>query len=174
MSLQGLHRGRPRLFRSLAVLDELAVAAIADPSLGRPVPEVARRRPGHGESPLRRIGHAAVAPVRQRPGALDEIGGVGTHRPFVSIGADFAVHVEIVQEHELARQRVVIGRHALGEKAKLRLAVALGNVAENLVVGAVLLDDVDDVLDRRRVADAAREWDVPRRASLPCTAVGSP
>ena len=137
-----------------AVLDELAVAAVADPLLGGLVPEVAAGRPGGLEQvPFRRIGDAAVAAVAERPDPLDEVAGVGPHRPFVPVGADLALDVEVVEQHELAGQGVVVGRDRLGEQADARLAVALGHVAEDLVVGAVLLDDVDDVLDRRGVAD---------------------
>ncbi len=103
--------------------------------------------------PLGRIGDAAIAAIAERPDPLDEVAGIGPHRPFVAVGADLALDVEVVEQHELADQGVVVGRDGLGEQADARLAVAFGHVAEDLVVGAVLLDDVDDVLDRRGVAD---------------------
>ena len=51
----------------------------------------------------------------------------------------------------------MIGRDSLGKKAQPGVAVALRNVAEDLVVGAVLLDDVDAVLDRARLAELGRD-----------------
>ena len=54
------------------------------------------------------------------------------------------------------RQGVVIGRHLFAEDGQARIAVALLHVAEHLVVGAVLLDDVDDVLEDRRLAVSSR------------------
>ena len=138
----------------LPVGDELAVAAIAHPFGGGLVPEVAAGRPGDlVEGPLRRIRNAAIAAIAQRPDPLDEIGGISPHRPFVAVGADLALDVEVVQQHELAGQGVVVGRDRLGKQAEVRIAVAFLHVAEDLVVGAVFLDDVDDVLDRRRLAD---------------------
>ena len=42
----------------------------------------------------------------------------------------------------------MVGHDRLAQAAKLGVAVALRQVAEDLVVGPVLLDDVEDVLDR--------------------------
>ena len=86
-----------------------------------------------------------TAAIDERPDLLDEVGGVGAHRPFVAVGRHLAVAVEVVQQHELAGQLVVVGRDLLGEEAQVRVAIALLHVAEDLVVGAVLLDDVDDM-----------------------------
>ena len=48
----------------------------------------------------------------------------------------------------------MVGGDVLAEDAERRVAVALGQIAEHLVVGAVLLDDIDDVLEDARLADA--------------------
>ncbi len=48
---------------------------------------------------------------------------------------------------------MMVRRQLLREETELRFAVAFGHVAEHLIVGAVLLHNVDDVLDRRFVAD---------------------
>ena len=48
---------------------------------------------------------------------------------------------------------MVIGSDGLGEEAKMGVALAFGQVAEDLVVGPILLDDVDDILDRRGIAN---------------------
>ncbi len=47
---------------------------------------------------------------------------------------------------------VQVGRNFLAEKVKCLIAVALAHVAEHLIVGAVFFDDVDDVLNRRKMA----------------------
>ena len=62
------------------------------------------------------------------------------------------VDVEVVEQHEFARQLVMIGRDVLAEQHQRGIAVAFLHVAEHLIVGAILLDDVDDVLDRRQRA----------------------
>ena len=45
-----------------------------------------------------------------------------------------------------------VWRDVLAEEAQRRIAAAFRHVAENLVVRAVLLDDVDRVAERRRFA----------------------
>src|SRR5205823_5592161 len=82
-----------------------------------------------------------TGPVNERPNFFNEIGGIGSHRPFMTVRRDFAVAVKIVQEHELTRQPVVVRRDLLGENTEARIAVAFRHIAEKLVVRAVLLDD---------------------------------
>ena len=48
---------------------------------------------------------------------------------------------------------MLVRRDPLREKAQRRVAVALADVAQHLVVGAVLLDDVDAMFDRAGPAD---------------------
>src|SRR4030095_11014686 len=69
----------------------------------------------------------------------------------VAVGAHFAFNVEIVEEDEVAGELVVVGCDALWKEAECRIAVSLGHVAEHLVVGAVLLNYVKAVFDRRGV-----------------------
>src|SRR5207248_7438681 len=61
---------------------------------------------------------------------------------------------EAVEDAEALGERVVVGRRVAAEVQERRVAVGLAEVAEQLVVGAVLLDDVDDVLERRVAAAA--------------------
>ena len=68
------------------------------------------------------------------------------------VGADVGVHVEVVEQHELARQLVQVGRDVFAEQHQRGVAIAFLHVAQHLVVGAVLLHDVDDVLDGRQRA----------------------
>ena len=146
--------------RRRAVLDELAVAPVGHTLGGGAVPEIAPGRAGDGIDflvPLGGIGRLLLAAVAERPGPFDVVGGVRPHGPFVPVGADLAFDVEVVEQHELADQGVMVGRHLRGEEAEARLAVALGEVAEDLVVGPVLLDDVDAVRDRRRQARLERD-----------------
>src|SRR5207247_8493900 len=56
--------------------------------------------------------------------------------------------IKIVEQHELARELVVVGCDFFTEQTQPRIAVALRQVAKDLVVGAVLLDDVNAILDR--------------------------
>ena len=78
----------------------------------------------------------------------------------MAVGADIAVDVEIVEQDEFARQLVEIGREVLAEEDQRRVAVAFFHVAQHLIVAAILLDDVDDVLD---VGERARAGPVSHR-----------
>ena len=75
----------------------------------------------------------------------------------MAVGAVAAGGIEIVQQHELARQAALIGDHVFRVGVERGLAVPLAQIAEHLIVGAILLDDVDDVLDGRAVAGAQRD-----------------
>ena len=66
----------------------------------------------------------------------------------MSIGADVAIHVEIVEQHKFTGQLVMIRADVFLEETKRRIAGSHSNVAEHLIVAAILLDDIDHVFDR--------------------------
>src|SRR5713101_8471289 len=70
-------------------------------------------------------------------------------RPVPAFAADPAAGIKIVEGDELPRELVMIGSERLGKKCEPRITVAFLEVAEHLVIGAVLLQDVDDVVDAR-------------------------
>ena len=61
--------------------------------------------------------------------------------------------VGVVVQAELVGQRVLVGRHLRAELGQSAVSVALGDVAEQLVVAAVLLHQKEHVLDRRGITD---------------------
>ena len=68
----------------------------------------------------------------------------------MALRADFGVDEKAVEEAEAARQRVVVwGDGQVGEIDEAGVAIAFLHVAENLIVGAVLFNDVDDMMKRR-------------------------
>ena len=69
----------------------------------------------------------------------------------MAVGADIGADIEVVEQHEVIGDLVMIGRDVLAEEHQRRVAIALLDIAENLVVGAVFLHDVDDVLDGRGI-----------------------
>src|SRR5262249_39117167 len=91
----------------------------------------------------------------RRPTALGEVGGVSGGRPGMPVDAYFAVAIEIVQDHKLLRQAVLVGSNLAPKDGQAGIPVAFGQIAEYLIVGAVLFDDVDDVLNGRPGADLA-------------------
>ena len=120
VSLQRGHGGFVKL-GLLVVGSPFAVAPVADPRFCGTIPDVAAvgtRRVI--ESALARIGKLAprVFPVTLRPVAFHPVAGIGRHAPFVAVRTDLAFHVEIVEEHELFREGVVVGRDFFGKEAE--------------------------------------------------------
>ena len=148
-----MQRGDARFARVIgcfAVIDEFAVAAIAHTRLAGAVPQIAFRRLRHFEIAFAGIGifAAPIMAVAERPEFFDKIRGIRAHAPFMAVGAHLALDIKIVEQHEFARELVVVGRDFFTEQTQARIAVALRQIAQDLVVGAVLLDDVDAILDR--------------------------
>src|ERR1035438_1569243 len=83
----------------------------------------------------------AALGVHAGPHLLHVIGGDGRGGPVLAVG------VEIIEQDEFARQFVEVGGGVFPEEDQRRVAVALSHVAQHLVVGAVFLNDVDDVFD---------------------------
>jgi hypothetical protein len=76
--------------------------------------------------------------------------------PGPAVAGDFAAVIEIVHQHKSLGQSVQVGRDIAAEEAAGGVAVALRQIAQHLVVGPVLLHDVDDVLDLLRLVGDKR------------------
>src|SRR5205085_1979561 len=94
------------------------------------------------DAALAQIQGAATGVIRG-PELLDQIGGVGAGRPGMSVVADFGIDVEIVEDAELAGQRMRVWRRGLAKQRERRVAVAALEVAENLIVRPVLANDIE-------------------------------
>ena len=90
---------------------------------------------------------ALLAAIGDLPGLLGVVAGDGRSGPDVPVAGDLAAVVEVVENAELPRQLVLVGRDVFAIHHQRRIAVGLADVAEELIVGAVLLDDVDDVVN---------------------------
>jgi hypothetical protein len=88
---------------------------------------------------------------------LDEIARVSAHGPLVTVGADGGFRVKIVEQDEVTGQLMLVRRHFFREQTEVRVAVAFLHVAQDLIVRAVLLDDVEDIFDGARVAGRQAE-----------------
>src|SRR5213082_2069523 len=62
----------------------------------------------------------------------------------------------VIQQNEFAAELVLIWGDSLAEDAKPGIAIALLHIAEHLIIGAVLFDDINDVLENRRLAGSFR------------------
>src|SRR5262249_50589023 len=82
---------------------------------------------------------------------------VTLNQPLVAVRGQHAAVVEVVEQRERVGQAVLVRRHGRPIRVVRRAAVALRQITEDLVVGAVLLDDQEDVLDRRRLAELVRD-----------------
>src|SRR6266446_5208124 len=77
----------------------------------------------------------------------DVVRSVSGGRAVVAVGADLGVHEKAIEESEALRERVVVRRDALSKEGQRRITIALGHVAEDLIVSTVLFNDVDHVLE---------------------------
>ena len=68
----------------------------------------------------------------------------------MAVKADCTASVKIVDQHVFIGQGMMVGRYVSPVHAQGGIALALAHVAQNLVVGAVLLDDEKHVLDSER------------------------
>ncbi len=105
------------------------------------------------------VGHYALiivsalrTAVVRGPGLLQIVCADGRGGPDVAVARDFAGVEEVVEHAELQGQLVLVGRDGCTVHRPLGIAVAYGlpvlrEVAEDLIVGSIFLDDVDDVLD---------------------------
>ena len=129
-----------------------AVVAIVESRACARVPKIARR--GLREVGVVIVVDAFAVRVGEVPIAGHVVGVVGHRRPGMAVARDLPVAVEVVQQHILAGQLVMVGRHLFTKHHQAGVAIPFLDVAKHLVVGAVLLDDVNHVADRAGVADA--------------------
>ena len=80
----------------------------------------------------------------------------------MSVTAHLGVDEKAIEQPEAFRERVMIRADRAGEEEQRRIAVARTQIAEDLVVRAVLLDDVDHVRERRISNRGRRSLRVPR------------
>ncbi|MEJ7654537.1 MAG: hypothetical protein WKH64_15020 [Chloroflexia bacterium] len=119
--------------------------------LGRVLPEETRRRVGKRVAAVERVGADESA-----ESLFEVVRDVRLRRPLVAVCGESAAHVRVVEERELPRELVVVRRDLAAEHRKARVALAAWLVPEKLIVRAVLLDDVEDVLDSGGIADLHR------------------
>jgi len=63
----------------------------------------------------------------------------------VAVAGDVTAIIEIIKNTKLARELVLIRRDIRAIHGDGRVAVGFLDIAKNLIVGAILLDDVNDV-----------------------------
>src|SRR5262249_24291852 len=78
-------------------------------------------------------------------GALDKIRGAGSGAPVPAVAADLAAVIEVIEGDKLARDGVMVGRERFRKQVQPGIAIAFFQIAQDLVIGAVLFDDVNDV-----------------------------
>ncbi len=135
----------------LLIVHLMAVVPYAQSGRHGVCPDITRRR-GIGRFAALVIVEIAALGVARWPELLRIIGCDARRGPVVAVGADVGVDVKIVEEDKLARQLVMIRSGVFVEQIQGRIAIALADLSQHLIVGAVFLDDVNDVLDRRRPA----------------------
>ena len=137
--------------------DVFAVVAITDAVRGEILPEIAAGRLAgvgqfvfHGNS-FQKFAFGVVgmfvAAIADGNGLGDVIGNGRRSGPDVAVAGNFAAIVEVVEHAKLLGQRVLVRSDVRAIHGDGRVAVADAEIAEDLIVGAVFLDDVNHVAD---------------------------
>ena len=121
---------------------ELAVIAKREPLPQHVIPDESARCVRE-----RVVAFVGIAARESSEAFLQIVGHEAFVGPLVSVGAQHAVAVEIVEQDELLCEGVVVRRHVASKLAKAGIAVALWHITKDLVVRPVLLDDVHDMLE---------------------------
>src|SRR5262249_42128264 len=74
----------------------------------------------------------------------------------MAIGAQHARAISVIQKDKVTDDFVLVGSHVLAKDTQILAAISFSNVAEHLVVSPVLLDDINHMLDERRLAHSFR------------------
>ena len=115
-----------------------------------------------GPGPRDRVRAKIVRPVAARvvllPVLLNVIGDRGGTRPEVAVDRRLGVRVDVVEQREATHERMHVRRDPLAEQCQSGRAVAAVVVAKDLIVGPVLPDDEEDVLDRTARAQRRSGW----------------
>src|SRR5437879_5196911 len=81
----------------------------------------------------------------------------------MSVGADLAVAVKVVEQNVVPRDLVVVRSDEFAVNSQVRIAVAgrsargIAKITQYLVVGPVFLNDIEDVFDWAGLADTIRD-----------------
>src|SRR5258708_12253969 len=102
---------------------------------------------GNGIGAIRRIG--AIEPAHV---LFDIVGGVAFIRPLMALSAERSVAIQIIEQHELLSQRVVIRRDLGAEHGERRVAVTALQIAHHLISTPFLFASLDDLLKQRTLA----------------------
>ena len=135
--------------------DEPAVVADGESFFKGSVPEIAAGGVG-GFSGVIDWGATEVEAEGTAPSGVEVgiellgiVGSDGAGGPDVTVGANIAVDVKIIEQDEFAGEFEVIGSLFFAEQDEGGIPVSFAEATEDLIVGAIFFDDVDDVLDGR-------------------------
>ena len=104
-----------------------------------------------------RVGHRVAARVRiasRKAGKrlFQVVRYISLVRPLMPVRTEYSTAVKVIQQHEFFDELVMIRRHLATEDAQAWIAFAFLDIAKHLVVGAIFFDDVQHMLEHRRLA----------------------
>src|SRR5206468_10696739 len=124
-------------------LHEFSVVAESQSFLKHLIPDETRAGIGHGI-----IAVVRITPAKSAEALLEVIGDIRLRTPLMAVRAEHTAAVEVVQQYKLLGESMVVGGDITAEMHEGRIPVSLRQISEDLVVGAVLLDDVEHVLEK--------------------------
>ncbi len=81
--------------------------------------------------------------INNGPNFFDIVGTRGSIGPEMAVGGDFSAIIKVVEHSELQREFVLVGRNLSAIHGQRGIAVARRQIAENLIVSAIFLENVD-------------------------------
>src|ERR1017187_9028580 len=89
-----------------------------------------------------------LATVGDLPGLFVVIAGDGRGRPKMSVAGNFSAVVKVIEHAELQGEFVLVGCEVGAIHRQRRVTVTRLQITKNLIVSAILFDDVNHVLNR--------------------------
>src|SRR5256884_4524852 len=141
-------------------IHKLAVIAVTETMAGCVIPDIGGGRSvdiglatfkgefvGHGA--LKIVGSLAAA-ICDLPGFLVVVASNGGGGPVMAVARDLSAVIKVVEHAKLQRQLMLVRGNVLTIESQRGIAVAHFEVAEHLVISAILFNDVDHIANRIR------------------------
>ena len=138
------------------IIRKFTVGAVRNACSFAVIPDKTAFRPGGAILAFEHVIPAAIS-ITGHPGFFIKVICIGCCAPTMPIGANLSADIKIVKQHKIAGKCVVIGCNFFRKQTKRGIAVAFRHIAQNLIVGSIFLDDIENVLDGRWIAHTL--WD---------------
>ena len=133
-------------------LNKFSITSVRNSFSGSHIPNVTNCRKINLVIAFRRITPPSTG-ISSWPRLFNEIRCNRSSRPFMTVCAYLGIHIEIVEKGKFFHDFMVIGRNLSAKQNEGRIAVPLCHISENLIICAVLFNNVNYVFYWRRLSN---------------------